>query len=116
LIRSCKPSKDKDINNTDIVNNERDGGGDNRDSYLDESRQSSWAPYLDHTRQDPVDAVYVYINDQSPTRENYHQTWEEPINRHKEESQTIPQVGTYNNDAGARGFGPTENYGGFFYD
>lgn len=116
LIRSCKPSRDKDVNNTDIVNNERDTTGDNRDSFLDESRRGSFAPYLDHTRQDPMDAVYVYINDQSPTRENYHQTWEEPIKRYKDEAQTIPQVGTYNNDAGARGFGPTENYSGFFYD
>lgn len=121
IIRACKPSNNTDINNTDIVGNEREYISDNRGTFLDEGRQSSWAPYLDHTRQNPMDAVYVYINDQSPTRENYNQTWKEPkerleqdaINSHED---TIPQVGTFNNDAGARGFGPTENYSGFFYD
>jgi Tyrosine phosphatase family len=122
IIRSCKPNKDPDVNSADIVGNEREYIGDNRDSYLDESRQSSWAPYLDHTRQDPMDAVYVYINDQSPTRQNYDQTWRQPKERLEDDAinshddQTIPQVGVFDNDAGARGFGPTENYGGFFYD
>lgn len=140
IIRSCKSHKDSDVNAADIVSNEREYIGDNRDSFLDESRQSSWSTYLDHTRQNPMDAVYVYNNDQSPTRENYDQTWTEPKNRmqmeelihrlkekldkmdgginpHKDdESGDIPQVGVYNNDAGQRGFGPTENYSGFFYD
>ena len=112
IIKSCKPSKD--TNHADIVGNEREYISDNRDTYLDESRQDSWAPYLDHTRQNPMDAVYNYINDQSPTRENYNQ---EPITQHNDNKEaTIPQVGVFNNDAGARGFGPTENYGGFFYD
>lgn len=113
LIRSCK--KTKDSNHADIVSNERDYISDNRDSFLDESRQSSFSPYLDHTRQDPMDAVYVYINDQSPTRENYQQY--KSIKEHTDtDKDVIPQVGVFNNDAGARGFGPTENYGGFFYD
>lgn len=112
IIRSCKASHD--INHADIVGNEREYISDNRDTYLDESRQDSWAPYLDHTRQDPMDAVYVYINDQSPTRQNYNQ---ESINQHNlNKDEAVPQVGIFNNDAGARGFGPTENYGGFFYD
>jgi protein tyrosine/serine phosphatase len=112
IIRACKPSND--TNHADIVGNEREYISDNRDTYLDESRQDSWAPYLDHTRQDPMDAVYVYINDQSPTRQNYNQ---EPIKQHDpNKDETVPQVGVFNNDAGARGFGPTENYGGFFYD
>jgi hypothetical protein len=112
IIKSCKPAKD--TNHADIVGNEREYISDNRDTYLDESRQDSWAPYLDHTRQDPMDAVYNYINDQSPTRENYNQ---EPIKQHNDnKDETIPQVGVFNNDAGSRGFGPTENYGGFFYD
>src|ERR1700723_2916934 len=68
IIRSCKPSKD--TNSADVVSNEREYKGDNRDSFLDESRQDSFAPYLDHTRQNPADAVYNYINDQSPTRQN----------------------------------------------
>lgn len=121
IIRSCKPSKDPDVNSADIVGNERDYIGDNRDSYLDEAQRGSFAPYLDHTRQNPMDAVYVYINDQSPTRENYQQTWKEPKERLEEDAinshdDTIPQVGVFNNDAGQGGFGPTENYGGFFYD
>lgn len=120
LISNCKPEKDD--NNADIVNNEREYIGDNRDSYLDEATRHSWAPFLDHTRQNPMDALYVSINDQSPTRQNYHQTWEKPkednedgINSH-EDNDSVPQVGIFNNDAGQRGFGPTENYSGFFYD
>lgn len=141
IIRACKPHKDPDINSADIVSNEREYIGDNRDTFLDESRQSSWSTYLDHTRQNPIDAVYVYNNDQSPTRENYDQTWTEPKNRlqieeqirrlkekldkmdggissHKDDDDGsyIPQVGIYNNDAGQRGFGPIEEYSGFFYD
>ncbi len=116
LIRSCK--KVSDTNHADIVDNEREGKGDNRDSFLDQSRQQSFSPYLDHTRQNPADAVYVYINDQSPTRENYQQY--KSIKEHNQEDEQqgegVPQVGVFNNDAGARGFGPTENYGGFFYD
>ena len=139
IIRSCKPYKDLDINDANIVDNEREYISDNRDTFLDESRQSSWAPYLDHTRQNPMDAVYVYNNDQSPTRENYHQTWEEPKDRaqlealihrliqkfneeggsvdlREDESGSIPRVGVYNNDAGLAGAGPTENYSSFFYN
>lgn len=112
IIKSCKPSED--INSADIVSNIRDYVGDNRDGFLDEVNRGSFAPYLDHTRQDPIDAVYNYINDQSPTRQNYNQ---EPIKQHNSDTdQNVPQVGTFDNDAGARGFGPTENYGGFFYD
>jgi protein tyrosine/serine phosphatase len=144
IIRSCKSHKDPDVNQADIVSNEREYIGDNRDSYLDESRQDSWAPYLDHTRQNPMDAIYVYINDQGPTRQNYNSTWEEPKQRMKilqflqdhpkeeiapvlmklledapinlHEDNAVPQVGIFNNDAGQTGFGPTENYSGFFYD
>lgn len=110
LIRSCKPSKDE--NKADIVSNEREYIDDNRSGPLDEGHQGSFAPYLSVTRQDPMDAVYNYIDDQSDTRENYKSR---PIKEHKDED-VIPQVGVFNNDSGARGFGPTENYGGFFYD
>lgn len=112
VIRSCKPSQDS--NHADIVSNERDHIGDNRDSFNTESRQGSFSPYLDHTKQNPMDAVYNYINDQSPTRQNYDQ--DKPITEHNQEEDAVPQVGVFNNDAGGRGFGPTENYGGFFYD
>ena len=69
LIRSCKSNKD--VNNADIVSNTRAPTGDNRDSYLDQAQQGSFAPYLSKTRQMPMDSVYSPINDQSPTRENY---------------------------------------------
>ena len=111
LIRDCKPAKDS--NSADIVSNEREYKSDNRDSFLDEGHQGSFAPYLSQTRQNPMDAVYNYVDDQSPTRENYRPN--KPIKEHSSED-AIPQVGTFDNDAGARGFGPTENYGGFFYD
>lgn len=112
IIKSCKP--DKDINNADIVSNEREYIGDNRDSFLDEGHQGSFAPELSKTRQDPMDAVYNYIDDQSPTRENYPDY--KSIKEHSQEKDVVPMVGVFNNDAGGRGFGPTENYGGFFYD
>lgn len=112
LIRACKPVKD--TNNADIVSNEREYISDNRDSFLDEGHQGSFAPHLDQTKQNPMDAVYNYINDQSPTRENYHNY--RSIKEHDQKEDVIPQVGVFNNDAGGRGFGPTENYGGFFYD
>lgn len=112
LILGCKPSKD--INKADIVSNEREYIGDNRDSFLDEGHQGSFAPYLSETRQYPMDQVYNNINDQSPTRENYDQY--KSIKEHNQEDNVVPQVGVFNNDAGGRGFGPTENYSGFFYD
>lgn len=110
LIRKC--SETKDTNAADIVSNQREYNSDNRSSPLDEAQQSSFAPYLNQTRQNPTDAVYNYINDQSPTRENYNR----PIIEHDLSTDQVPQVGVFNNDAGGRGFGPTENYGGFFYD
>lgn len=112
LIRTCKPLKD--INNVDIVSNQREPSGDNRDSYLDEGHQGSFSPYLSVTRQSPMDMVYNSINDQYPTRENYRSN--KSIKEYVKEDDAIPQVGVFNNDAGGRGFGPTENYSGFFYD
>jgi hypothetical protein len=110
IIRHCKP--EKDINNADIVSLEREYKSDPRDSFLDEAHQGSFAPHLDPTKQYPMDAVYPYINDQSPTRQNYPDTslfWHDP-----EKGNVIPNVGEFDNDAGQRGFGPTENYNGFF--
>ncbi len=112
IIKSCSPSKDSDVNNSSIVQNNREYISDNRDTFLDESRMGSFAPYLSPTRQNPVDALYSYINEQSPTRTNY-----KSVNPFLEpESNVVPLVGIFNNDAGARGFGPVENYSGFFYD
>ena len=110
IIKSCK--QDSDENNADIVSNQRDYKGDKFDSYLDEGNPKSFAPYLSVTKQDQYDMVYNPINDQSTTRENY----KEPIKEHIEKDDIVPMVGVFNNDAGGRGFGPTENYTGFFYD
>lgn len=110
LIRNCKQSKD--INNIDIVSNEREYKSDNRDSFLDEGHQGSFSPYLSKTRQNPIDAVYNYIDDQFPTRENYHIENIDIENK----STNIPLIGLYNNNAGIRGAGPTEPVGGFIYD
>lgn len=111
IIKNCKPSSDE--NNADIVSNERDYRGDSRDSFLDEGQRGSFSPYLSEVRQYPYDYVYNPINDQSQTRENYDK---EPIKEHNGEGDGVPMVGVFNNDAGGRGFGPTENYSGFFYD
>jgi len=111
LIRNCKPVED--INEADIVSNVREYKSDNRDSFLDEGTQGSFAPYLSKTRQYPADAVYNFINDQWPTRENI---GDKSIKEHIKEENGVPQVGVYNNDAGVHGFGPSENVGGFIYD
>lgn len=112
MIRASKPEQDN--NKADIVSNERTYVGDNRDSFLDESRQDSFAPYLDHTKQAPADSLYNYIMEQSPTRQNYESY--KSIKEHKGEGEDVPQVGVYNNDAGVHGFGPAENVGYFIYD
>lgn len=111
LIKSCG-SNDKDTNHADIVSNERDYIGDNRDTFLDEMRQDSFAPYLDHTRQNPADALYVYVNDQAPTRQNYRS--EKDFDFSEVPPNGIPNVGQYDNDAGQRGFGPVEEINGWF--
>lgn len=113
LIRSCKPSKDD--NSADIVSNEREYIGDNRDTFLDEGHQGSFAPYLNVTKQNPMDALYNFIMDQSPTRENYN-SYKSIKEHNPQEEDVVPLVGVYDNDAGGRGFGPAENNGGFIYD
>lgn len=113
FIKHSAPSKDS--NEADIVSNEREYIGDNRDSFLDEGHQGSFAPYLSQTKQNPMDALYNFVNEQSPTRQNYESS--KSIKEHpSEEENVVPMVGVFNNDAGGRGFGPTENAGGFIYD
>lgn len=102
LIRSCKSNKD--LNNADIVSNERD----NHELYSDQNNYKSFAPYLSKTRQDPEDFVYNNINNQSQTRENYNMPF-----KIKENNKSIPLVGIFNNDSGIHGAGPTEPVGGF---
>lgn len=111
LIKTCKP--EQDVNNADIVSNEREYKGDYKDTYLDEGRQCSFSPYLIPTKQNPFNSVYNTINDQSPTRENYEDY--KSIKEHKEKS-VVPLIGLFNNDAGIAGAGPTLNYTGFIYD
>lgn len=112
IIRASKPAHDN--NNADIVSNEREYIGDNRDTYLDEARQDSFAPYLDHTKQAPADSLYNYIMDQSPTRQNYQNY--KSIKEYEGKDQQVPQVGIYNNDAGMFGAGPVFPSGGFISD
>ncbi len=109
LIRSCKP--DKYSSETDIVSNEREYIDDNRGSILESGPQGSFAPYLDQTKSFPNDFLYLSDLEQSPIRENYR-----AIKEHNKKEDEVPVVGVYNNDTGGRGFGPTENAGGFFYD
>jgi hypothetical protein len=110
IIRHCKP--DKDTNSADIVSNEREYIGDNRDSFLDEGHQGSFSPYLSQTKQDPMDSLYPSTLDQYPTRQNYDSP---PLFRHDpSETVSLPNVGEYDNDAGQRGFGPVERMDGFF--
>ena len=112
LIMSCKPQEEQDKStNYSIVSNERQYISDNRSSFLDEAHQGSFAPHIDKTKQYPMDALYNYINDQSPTRENYNRP-----TFLSDKKDVVPLVGLYNNDAGVRGFGPVENQVGFFYD
>jgi hypothetical protein len=114
IIKSCQPMKDE--NAADIVSNTREYISDNRTGILDEAHQGSFAPFLDETRQYPMDSVDNFINDQSPTRQNY-QNYKSIKEHDKEETAgKIPPVGQYNNDAGVQGFGPVLNPGGFIYD
>jgi hypothetical protein len=73
---------------------------------------------LDHTKQAPVDALYNYIVDQSPTRENYEDY--RKIEKKPEEKDVgkkeDPIIGQYNNDAGIFGGGVLFPAGGFIYD
>ena len=101
-------NKKNDVNNVDIVSNQREYISDNRSSFLDESHQGSFAPYLSVTRQYPYDYIYNEIDEQSPTRENYNRHISEIDNKTE-----IPQVGNYNNSAGMFGAGPAFPSGGF---
>ncbi len=109
IIRSCK--SESDSNHADIVSNQREYIGDNRDSFLDEGHQGSFAPFLDSTRTSPFDQVDNPINDQFQTRQNY-----DPNAKVITEIDKIPQNGVFNNDAGLSGAGPTVNMTGFIYD
>jgi len=116
IIKSCNP--DKDLNKADIVSNEREYISDNRSGILDEGHGGSFAPFLSKMRQWPYDPVYLDVQDQSPTRENYQTDWADKKKQETDldEGEEVPLVGEYNNNAGVAGFGPTLNPGGFIYD
>lgn len=117
IIRSCKPIKNEDANEADIVSNEREYIADPRDSYLNHSDRSSFAPYLDIAKQNDGGATDNPINDQSYTRQNYH-----PNNQLEEADENNkgtddPLVGQYDVDGGGfYGAGPVFPAGGFISD
>jgi hypothetical protein len=120
ILKKICQQKEESSNNlhgTDIVHNERNykSDSDGRGSYLDQAHQGSFAPYLSKTRQYPYDNSYNPIYDQSPTRYNY-PTLIDPYTQEPPNTDGVPMVGYYNTDAGVRGFGPAEPYGGFIYD
>lgn len=95
-----------DKNNADITGNSREEA----QVYLDEANMKSLAPYMDaDTRY-----IYDYKYDQFPNREN---TWQNDPSTYNDKTEStgtdMPQVGTYDNDAGIGGSGPVENGGGF---
>ncbi len=112
LIRDCATSSG-DINNADIVSNEREYISDNRSSPLDEARQQSFAPMMSTTRQYPYDYVYNEINNQSGSRGDSKINYNKNINKR---NNAEPLVGQYNNAAGTFGVGPVFPAGGFIYD
>lgn len=107
LYRECILN---DVNDADIVSNQREYKTDSKSSYLEEAHSKVLSPF-DGTREFPEDKVYQDYYDQDGTREKY---YDEPIKLH-EEKVTLPLIGVYNNDAGARGMGPVDNAGGFIY-
>lgn len=98
-----------DINNADIVSNQRDYRYDNKDSYLNEANRSSIAPYMDPARTYP-DKDYPSLSEQSPTRQNYNQ--EKKFNT----DIIMPNVGLYDNSGPMKGIGPVESPGGLIYN
>lgn len=100
----------RDENDADIVSNQREYRGDNRDSYLVESKPISIAPYLSVTRQYPYDPIYNELVRQNPIREDIGD--DEAIDLDKNEG--FPSIGVFNNAAGMQGAGPTEQVGSNF--
>lgn len=115
IIRNCQPTLTDNNMAEDIVSKEREYISDNRSSPLEETHQGSFAPYLSYTRQDPVDNVYHELEDQSPTRENFHSS--HYLNKMNEiTNDSAPLIGLYNNDAGIYGGSPVIPVGGFIQD
>lgn len=113
IIQNCKPEKNVDKNHADIVSNERQYIGDNRDSFLDEVHRGDFSIPLDYTKQFPMDIVYNN-DERSLTRENFPD--EATFKESNDPGSEIPDVGTYNNDSGSYGSGFVLNPGGFIFD
>lgn len=106
IIRSSS-----DVNNADIVSNERDYISDGKSSALDRADRGSFAPYLDKTQQYSYDPnIYNYQNIQGDSRIN------PESETYTTETREIPLVGLYDNTSGLRGVGPVDIGTGFIYD
>ncbi|HWZ22831.1 MAG TPA: hypothetical protein VNW06_09275, partial [Cytophagaceae bacterium] len=78
---------------------------------IDDVTMTTFAPYLDYSRQYPYNQVYDYKYEQNDTR---HDRQNKPeIEVRDEGGEEIPWVGLYDNDAGIKGVGPVDNGGGF---
>jgi protein tyrosine/serine phosphatase len=109
MFCGCNHQHQADDNDADIVDNSRPNA-DWRGSYLDAADMSSFAPYLDYTRQWPYNPVYDYKYDQYPTRRNIDL---EKCSPEEGKQDQIPMVGLYDNDAGVHGTGGVDVGGGF---
>lgn len=99
-----------DINNADIVSNQREYRNDNKDSYLNEANRSSIAPYMDPSRTYPDQNVHKPLSSQYSTRENYDQEL-----KMSDDKIIMPNVGLYDNSGPMKGIGPVESPGGFIH-
>jgi len=110
VILLSNDSNYADVNNADIVSNQREYRYDNKDSYLNDANRSSFAPYLDSSRVYPDKVVYPSLSEQSPTRENYKQK------KNISDNIIMPNVGLYDNSGPIKGVGPVESPGGLIYN
>lgn len=92
LIMSCNQ---EDVNNSDIVSNEREYLEDEHSSPLNHADSKTFAPYFDQTKQYPFDNVWTYNYDYRNAYEPQENT---TVNR-------VPLVGIYNNVPGMNGSG-----------
>lgn len=92
--------KKKDVNDADIVTNQRFDP-----LVLDDVNRKSFAPYEDIQRNYKYNPSY----DQYPTRDNV--DFKEYIE--KKVNTTVPAVGLYDSNSGIKGVGPVDNGGGF---
>lgn len=112
ICKACQLKHDhqeNDTNSADIVDNTREHG-DFMGSVLDSASISSFAPFMDGSKQYPYSPIYNYRYEQYPTRNNIDLHLDENIQAPTGE---IPQVGIYDSNEGIKGFGPIEIGNGF---